>query len=477
MFNRIANKITVKIVKNLVPIAMIGSVGIVGYASFKYVEQKNIDSLYKNKNVPYDVCIVGGGIIGLSTATKLQVEYPEKKVVLIEKSTVGSGQTGHNSGVIHAGIYYKPGSLKAQMCTKGNRMMYDYCDEKNIPYKKIGKLIVATNDSEVETLKDLYDRALKNKVKNVRLLTTEDEIKKIQPGCKGKMAIYSPETGIIDFRKVCIQQKHDFLKNGGTIFENSMVKDITSIHSSNLKKNYDGGIKVIYSDNSTGSHNVKSINTKSLITCGGLYSDELAKMTRSDSSSDDLNNYQIQILPVRGEYLIMKKSSKINIQTNIYPVPNIKYPFLGVHYTPTMDGKVILGPNAILSTAKEGYKYSDVNLYDVFNYLTFSGFYKLALKHWQFGAGEFIKSILIHKQINELKKFIPEITIDDIDMNASYSGVRAQAIDKDGNLVEDFVFDTNEKNKIMHVVNAPSPGATSSLAIAEMIVDNYKKMI
>lgn len=447
----------------LIPISGIGIV----------LNQYNKNQLYDNNTIDYDIGVIGGGIIGSAVARQLSLEHKNKKIIILEKDTIASGQTGHNSGVIHAGIYYKPNSLKAKLCVKGNRAIYDYCDKNNISYNKIGKLIVSTNEEENKTLLELYNRAQKNGA-IVELLNSNNEIQKIQPGCNGNMAIWSPNTGIIDYKNLAKSFVNDFILNNkkNKILENSIVLNITSIN--NDSKDFKDGIKIIYSNNNMLDKffNKKSINVKCLVSCAGLHCDTIANMTTTQNNKI----LETKIVPVRGEYLILKPTSTLNIKTNIYPVPDETYPFLGVHFTPTLDGKILLGPNAVLALSKEGYSYYDINLIDIFEYLKFSGFHNLVTKHWRYGLAEFYSSIFVHKKIKELQKFIPELKKSDID-NIYYSGVRSQAVDKNGNLIEDFIFDINSDNKIFHVINAPSPGATSSMAIAEMIVEKFNSEI
>jgi 2-hydroxyglutarate dehydrogenase len=430
-------------IKNIKKITGISLMSLGSFYSYdKYNKYKHENNIDDNE---YDIGVIGGGIVGLATARQLKINYPNKKMILLEKDNeFGSAQTGHNSGVIHAGMYYKPNSLKAKLCVKGAKLTYDYCDKKNIPYKKVGKLIVAKDNNEIENLKNIYERALVNKVVDVHYLKTEEEIKKVEPHCRGINAIHCKSTGIVDWKQVANSYKDDFEKMGGKTKANHEVFHI--------KENKDNLLIC--------SKNQKSIKVKHLITCAGIYSDRISFLTGCSKLP--------KMMPFRGEYLLLNSNKKHLINGNIYPVPDPRFPFLGVHFTPRLNGDIWLGPNAIMGFSREGYSYFDINLFDLFEQLTFSGFWNIASKYTSFGLNEMYKSIIIKKQVEELQKYIPEITVDDVKRGPS--GVRAQAVDENGNLIEDFVFDNSKKN-ILHVRNAPSPGATSSLAIAEIITE------
>lgn len=411
-----------------------------------YEKQYWMNNIDKNE---YDIGIIGGGIIGLATIRELKLRYPNKKMVLFEKENeLGSAQTGHNSGVIHAGMYYKPESMKALLCVEGAKLIYDYCSNKKIPYKKIGKLIVASNEDEFDRLKEIYQRALINKVTDIYFLESQEEIIKVEPYCKGLKAIHCKSTGIVDWQIVAKSFGKDFVEKNGVIYLNHKVNNI-------IKREND--ILVC-------SEKQKSVKVKNLITCAGVYSDRISKMSGS--------SYLPKIIPFRGEYLLLKKDKSYLVNGNIYPVPNSRFPFLGVHFTPRINGDIWLGPNAVMGFSREGYSYFNINILDLLEQITYSGFLHIARKHAFFGLNEIYKSIIISAQIKELQKYIPEITIQDVVRGPS--GVRAQAVEYDGTLVEDFVFDESQDG-ILHVRNAPSPGATSSLAIARMIADKAEK--
>ncbi|CAG9761877.1 unnamed protein product [Ceutorhynchus assimilis] len=406
----------------------------------------------------YDVVVVGGGIVGAASARELKLRHPKLKMAILEKENeLAKHQTGHNSGVIHAGIYYKPGSLKAKLCVEGMQLMYKYCDEKKIPYKKVGKLIVATDEVEVKRLEELHQRAIENKVPDIKLIKGVEEIKKIEPHCVGLQALWSPHTGIIDYSIVTQQYGIDFKEKGGEVYLNFEVNK--------FEKSQDPKYPVLIQ--SKDGQNVKS---KYVLTCGGLQSDKLAELSGCPRSP--------RIVPFRGEYLLLNPEKAHMIRGNIYPVPDPRFPFLGVHFTPRMDGSVWLGPNAVLAFKREGYTWADINISELADSISYPGFIKLALKFMFAGAQEVIKSAIPSLQVKSLQKFVPEISAKDVERGPA--GVRAQALDISGNLIEDFVFDMYKDgddsigSRVLHCRNAPSPGATSSLAIAKMMVEKIE---
>jgi 2-hydroxyglutarate dehydrogenase len=401
--------------------------------------------------------VVGGGIVGAATARQLLKSHPYLRVVLLDKERdLGVHQSGRNSGVIHAGIYYAPGSLKAQLCVKGLDLAYAYFEERGIPYKKVGKLIVAVDDSEVERLNVLYQRGLDNGVRDLQLIDGE-RIPEIEPHCRGKKAILSPHTGIVDWGRVTRELGAELESSlGGEVRTDAAVTDFA------LRAD-GGGIKSTY-PLAISVKNKGTIFTKYAITCAGLQADRVAALSGCSAVP--------KIVPFRGEYLLLKHDKRHLCRGNIYPVPNPQFPFLGVHFTPRMSGDVWLGPNAVLAYAREGYGYSNINLRDTLEALTFSGMRKLVWRHLGYGLGELARSIWIRRQVEQLRRFIPELRLEDVTRGPS--GVRAQALDADGTLVDDFVFDQGVgpvASRLLHVRNAPSPAATSSLAIAEMVVE------
>ncbi|KAB0798803.1 hypothetical protein PPYR_00672 [Photinus pyralis] len=420
-----------------------------------YSMRKPSYSTAKESIPKYDVVVVGGGIVGVASARECLCRHPHLKMAIVEKeSKLAMHQSGHNSGVIHAGIYYKPGSLKAKLCVEGLQLTYSYCDERKIPYKKVGKLIVATNEGELSNLLDLYERGQKNNVKDLEIIDG-DKIKTYEPKCTGIKALWSPHTGIIDFIVVCNSYAKDFQSVGGDIFYN--------FHVNGFSEAPDADYPVCIETKSG-----ETLQAKYVLTCGGLYSDILAEL--SGCSRDP------RIVPFRGEYLLLTPEKQSIIKGNIYPVPDPRFPFLGVHFTPRMDGSVWLGPNAVLAFKREGYTWFDINLSELWDALQYSGFRKLASKFVMAGTEEMIKSIFTSLRVKDLQKFVPDLAASDITRGPT--GVRAQALDKDGNLVDDFVFDMGDSKlgkRILHCRNAPSPGATSSQAIAKMIADKLEE--
>jgi L-2-hydroxyglutarate oxidase LhgO len=394
----------------------------------------------------YDIAVVGGGIVGLATSRELLRRHPRLKLANVEKEAAyNKHQTGHNSGVIHSGIYYKPGSLKAKLCVEGRTLARAYCDEKSIPYKMVGKLIVATEESELGRLQDLYVRGQQNGIDNLEILDAK-QIEEREPYCRGIRAIFSPVTGIVDWGMVSGHYADDVREAGADMYLGHEVRGIDR----------QNGVTKL-------STNQGEIQAKYVVTCGGLYSDKLAQMTKGAQDP--------KIVPFRGDYLILKPDKAHLVKGNIYPVPDPEFPFLGVHFTPRMDGTIWLGPNAVLAFAREGYNFWDINPPELWDALTYPGFFKLATKYWQVGAGEMYRDLVRSAYVGALQRYIPSLTADDT--LPGPSGVRAQAMSADGNMVDDFVFEGSEG--IVHVRNAPSPAATSSLAIGKYIADDAEK--
>jgi 2-hydroxyglutarate dehydrogenase len=391
----------------------------------------------------YDIAIAGGGIVGLATGRELLARHPHLKLVVLEKEDVLSKhQTGHNSGVIHSGIYYAPGSLKAKLCTEGRRSLWEYCDAKHIAYKQVGKLIVATEESELDRLDGLMQRGIANGIEGLEIVDAAGIMAR-EPHCRGIKAIFSPVTGIVDYGVVARSYGEDILAAGGEIFVNREVLGIDRI----------GGESILHT--SAGE-----VNARYVITCGGLMSDRLAKMTGGAGDP--------KIVPFRGDYLILKPEKRDLVRGNIYPVPDPAFPFLGVHFTPRMNGDVWLGPNAVLAFAREGYSFGTINPRDLFETLTYPGFIKLASKYMGMGMGEMYRDVVRSAYVGALQRYIPELKVEDT--LAGPSGVRAQAMNIDGSMVDDFVFDGDRD--VVHVRNAPSPAATSSLAIGRFVADD-----
>ncbi|XP_027024120.1 L-2-hydroxyglutarate dehydrogenase, mitochondrial [Tachysurus fulvidraco] len=410
-----------------------------------------------------DLAVVGGGIVGLATARELILRHPNLTFTLLEKEReLARHQSGRNSGVIHSGVYYTPGSLKAQLCVRGAALAYDYFNKKNIPYKKCGKLIVAVDREEVTRLKALYERGQKNNVKDLTLINAK-EIREREPYCRGIMALDSPHTGIVDWREVCLSYAADFQQTGGSIRTMFTVTDIKAAAQSPPQSSE--GLKYpIIIRSSKG----EEVHCRFVLTCGGLHSDRLSEISGCSTEP--------RIVPFRGDYLVLKPEKNYLIKGNIYPVPDPRFPFLGVHFTPRMDGSIWLGPNAVLAFKREGYTLTDFNTHDLTDALAFRGLQKLVMKNVWFGLGEMYRGMFINAQVKLLQKYIPELQPSDVVRGPS--GVRAQALDRDGNLVDDFVFDGGVGelgSRVLHVRNAPSPAATSSLAIGMAIADELEK--
>lgn len=403
----------------------------------------------------YDVVVVGGGIVGTATARELLIRHPSIKLAIIEKEKYfAAHQSGHNSGVIHAGIYYTPGSLKAKLCTQGLQLTYKYCDDHNIPYKKCGKLIVAVTKEEVPRLDALYERGLQNDVKDLELIGPK-KIREIEPSCQGLKAIWSPSTGIVDWAQVNKSFGKDCEKRGASVHLGFCVTKF-------LEQKVGGDYPIVIQTNK------KDFYCKYVVTCGGLFSDKLAALSGCSAEP--------RIVPFRGDYLVLKPHRSNLVKTNIYPVPDPELPFLGVHFTPRMDGSVWLGPNAILAFKREGYRFYDFSFSDFWDAATSSGLQNLAMKHLRYGLQELYKGVNISAQVCLLRRYVPELKTSDVMRGPS--GVRAQALDSNGKLVDDFVFDSGTGflgQRILHVRNAPSPAATSSLAIAKIIADKVER--
>ncbi len=395
--------------------------------------------------MPYDVVIVGAGIVGLATGVNLIEQNPGIKILVLEKENkIAPHQTGHNSGVIHSGIYYKPGSLKAVNCRKGYERLIKFCNEREIEYDICGKVIVATDEKELPYLKTLYERGIENGLENLKMLSAS-ELKEYEPHVNGIAGIHVPQTGIIDF-KVVAENYADFIReHGGEIVLNTKAQQCT-------EKNDE--VEIIT--------NKKVYSAKYLITCAGLQSDRVAKKTAPHIS--------VRIIPFRGEYYKIKEEKKHLVKNLIYPVPDPNFPFLGVHFTRMIDGKVEAGPNAVLAFKREGYKKTDFSLTDTLETFTWPGFIKVAKKYWRTGFGEFYRSFSKAAFVKALQRLLPEITADDLEPGGS--GVRAQACDVTGGLLDDFYIEKGRR--IIHVLNAPSPAATASLAIGETIAKNVR---
>ncbi len=393
------------------------------------------------KKQVFDFVIIGGGIVGTAAALSLQMKGKYSVAVLEAEEKVAPHQTGHNSGVIHSGLYYKPGSLKAANCTAGREMMYRFCDENNIQFEKCGKIVIATSKEELPALDELERRGKANGLTGIKRLTSE-EIIEYEPYAEGIAGLFVSETGIVDYTKVTEAYAKIILNNGGEIKLGSRFIS--------LRKNG----KHLLLNTASGE-----TETKFLINCGGLYADRIAKLCGVEP--------KIQIVPFRGEYYKLKKEKEYLVKNLIYPVPDPKFPFLGVHYTRMIHGGIEAGPNAVLAFKREGYSHKDFSFKDVSQMIFYSGFWKMASKHYKMGIAEFRRSFSKKLFVESLQKLIPSIEYDDVFREGS--GVRAQALDPDGKLADDFRI--IEAEKMIHILNAPSPAATASLSIGKTIAD------
>ena len=388
----------------------------------------------------FDITVIGGGIVGLATALQIQKANPSLRILLIEKENeLARHQTGNNSGVIHSGLYYKPGSLKATNCIRGYHLLLDFCKENEIPYDLCGKIVVATEEKELPLLQNLFDRGMQNGLDGFRKLS-KDELKEYEPHVNGLEGFFVPQTGIVDYTKVALKYGELLRKNGATI---KLGEKVTAIRK-------EGNQLEVITDKSNHP-------SKLVINCAGLYSDKVARMT--------VPNVDVKIIPFRGEYYKLTKEKEYLVKNLIYPVPDPNFPFLGVHFTRMAKGGVEAGPNAVLAFQREGYKKSDINLSELFESLAWPGFQKVAAKYWRTGFGEMYRSFSKAAFTKALQKLIPEIQ--EKDLTEGGAGVRAQACSRDGGLVDDFLI-LEEKN-VINVCNAPSPAATSSLAIGETV--------
>jgi L-2-hydroxyglutarate oxidase LhgO len=389
----------------------------------------------------YDIAIIGGGIVGLATARALLERMPSLHLVLCEKEAeLGTHQTGHNSGVIHSGIYYKPGSFKARLCVEGVRLMMDFCDTHGIKYDRCGKVIVATSEDELPRLRTLHERGVANGVPGVAMIDA-DRVREIEPHVRAVAGIHSPNTAIVDYSEVTAALGRDLVARGVTIEYNFPVSAITRVRG--------GGVAV-----STQHH---TITARRIVNCAGLYSDVVAQL--AGASMD------VQIIPFRGEYYFLRRERESLVHGLIYPVPDPEFPFLGVHFTRTIHGEVEAGPNAVLAFAREGYRWTNVRPLELAGTLRYAGFWSMARKYWRVAAWEVHRSISKKKFVESLQRLVPELKADDIAPGGS--GVRAQAVRSDGTLLDDFSIVSSPD--AIHVLNAPSPGATASLAIGRHI--------
>jgi (S)-2-hydroxyglutarate dehydrogenase len=389
----------------------------------------------------YDFAIIGGGIIGLSTGMALSQRLPRAKILLLEKEkALGSHQTGNNSGVIHSGIYYRPGSLKARFACEGNAHLVAFCKEHGIPHDVCGKVIVATEPGELSLLDQLYRRGLDNGLKVFKI--GPDELKDIEPHVAGLAGIRIPQTGIVNYKRVAEAYAGLIRHGGGDVRLDAKVENI-GVESS-----------AVTIETATESYRVRF-----LVNCAGLQSDRIAKLMRTRSG--------MRIIPIRGEYYELKPDKRHLVNHLIYPVPNPRYPFLGVHFTRTIGGGTHAGPNAVLGFKREGYRKGDFDLRDSFELLTYPAFWKFAAGNWREGSKEMLRSLSKTLFVRSLQRLVPEVQAEDL--VPGHAGVRAQGLLRDGQFIDDFLIIRGEKS--VHVCNAPSPAATASLPIGRAIVD------
>ena len=394
------------------------------------------------KTLVYDIIIVGGGIVGLATALNIQQKNPRLKVLVLEKEKeVAAHQTGHNSGVIHSGIYYKPGSLKAKNCFNGYHKLLGFCEQENIPYELCGKIIVATSKEELPQLETIYERGLQNGLNNLKKIRKE-ELHDYEPHVNGIAGIHVPQTGIINYKVVAEKYAEKLMAGGAEIRLGTRVTHIfpQRTHTEVVTP-------------------LQSFKCKLMINCAGLYSDKVAQMTGQQ--------LDLKIVPFRGEYYMLKPEKQYLVKNLIYPVPDPNFPFLGVHFTRMIEGGVEAGPNAVLAFRREGYKRLSFHIPELFETLRWPGFQKVVGKYWRTGFGEMYRSFSKPAFTKALQKLMPEIQ--EKDLIPGGAGVRAQACDRNGGLLDDFLI--RESKGVVNVCNAPSPAATSSLSIGETVAE------
>lgn len=400
----------------------------------------------------FDLAIVGGGIVGLAIARQVALKHPRLKICLLEKEKqLATHQSQRNSGVIHCGIYYKKGSLKSRFCIKGAELVKEYCREKRIPFNQCGKLIVATREKEIPVLQDLFSNATANKIKDIELIDPQ-RVEQIQPGCKNAIkAIWSPNTANVDWRQVALSYAEDFKELGGEIFTDRTIYRMK-----------DSVGNVLLQDVQTENY----LEANSVINCAGLFSDYFARQTG--------NNEHPRVVPFKGKYYLLSDTLAKTVKTNIYPVPNPKVPFLGVHITPRLDGSVLIGPTASLTLGYENYDGYSTTLVQLYHILIRSGLRKMLRNKDYLEAGllEIFRRYSKSSVSGDVRKFLPDIKTKDL-IDTDFCGIRAQVMSRDGKLIDDFIIETGvrpEFSRVIHLRNCPSPAATSSLAIADRVL-------
>lgn len=406
----------------------------------------DILNLKSQHNMPTqtDVAIIGGGILGLATAYRLLERFPSTRVTLLEKeASLAFHQTGRNSGVLHSGIYYKPGSLRATNCREGRNAMIEFCQREGVAYDICGKVIVAVDESELPNLQNIIERGHANGVQCE--LIGPERLHELEPHAAGIQAIHVPEAGIVDYPAVCEKLAARIREQGGSIVLNARVTGMRRSDGRMVVQNTAGDVEARY-----------------VVTCAGLQSDRVAQLSGMQPDA--------KVVPFRGEYYELNPDVQHLCRNLIYPVPDPKFPFLGVHFTRLIHGGVECGPNAVLAFAREGYTKLDINLVDLFESLTYPGFLRMAAKHWQTGCGEMWRSFSKAAFVRALQRLMPEIRSEHL--HPAPSGVRAQALGRDGKLVDDFVIVENDL--VVNVLNAPSPAATAALNVGRLIVDKLE---
>src|SRR6266851_3641259 len=394
----------------------------------------------------FDIVVIGGGIVGLSTAMHCTRLFPQVRLLLVEKEdSVARHQSGHNSGVIHSGVYYKPGSLKAKLCVEGAAAMVEFCREHNLKHEICGKVIVATTEEEIPGLKKLLERGQANGLVGLRMLERE-QLREIEPHCSGLLGLLVPSTGITDYAAVSRKYAEIVAVQGGTVSTGTEVRKVVRQASEMMVETTRGAFAA-----------------QNVINCAGLHSDRVSRMAGQEP--------EVMIVPFRGEYYDLVPEREHLVRTLIYPVPDPKFPFLGVHFTRRIQGGVDAGPNAVLAFKREGYRRTDFNLRDFAGTVTYPGFWHMAGKYWREGASEYYCSFSKRVFVRALQRLVPEIV--SADLVADGSGVRAQALRPDGSLVDDFHF--VQSDNMLHVWNVPSPAATASLPIGRYIVEMARK--
>lgn len=401
----------------------------------------------KEQATHFDITVIGAGIVGLSTAWQLLQRYPTYRILLVEKEAeVGTHQTGHNSGVIHAGVYYAPGSLKADFCQRGAQATKAFCLQHNIDFDECGKLLVATNDIEHTRMEVLFQRCQENNLEVYKL--DQGQLKEREPNVKGVAALFVPSTGIVNYRRICEKLAELFISKGGEL---RLSTEVVALDESNERV----GITL----------NNDVVSTSYLVSCGGLMADRLTKMLNIPTD--------FQIIPFRGEYYRLPSKHNKIVNHLIYPIPDPDLPFLGVHLTRMIDGSVTVGPNAVQGWKREGYGRININFRDIFDMVRFPGFWKLLRNHWKTGLTETKNSWYKPGYLAQVRKYCDLVTLDDLQPYPA--GIRAQAVMNDGSLVHDFLF--AQSARTLHVCNAPSPAATSAFPIGEYIIDKLDEQI